>query len=440
MPAYRVGLLAVLAAQAYAQSAAPATGIQQGSQDETRSSVGQTDSSPSLTVGQLVNELMENNPALRAARFRFEAATKRPSQVGTLPEPKVSYTNFGVGHPFSHLNGSNFAYQGFGVSQSIPYPGKLALASEQARREAQSEEQMYRAAVLDAIARLKVAYYDWFYLGKAVEITEKDRDLMERFERIARARYTVGKGIQPDVLRAQVELSTLAQQLETFEQRRASVEAQINSLLDRPIDAPIGKPVEVKQSPLRFQLSDLLGPLGESSPDLRARQYQTESASVGIERAKKDFRPDFGVNFQWQHTGSRFPDYYMATAEVTVPVFFWRKQRYGLEEAEARLQESRQNYRATREQLLFNAKDQYLIAKSTERILALYESGIIPQASLSLEATISAYEVGTVDFLTLINNFQNLLKYEMQYYEELAKHEQALARLEPIVGQTLTQQ
>lgn len=164
MPAYRVGLLAVLAAQAYAQSATPSTGIQQGGHDETRSSVGQTDSGPSLTVGQLVNELMENNPSLKAARFRFEAATKRPSQVGTLPEPKVSYTNFGVGHPFSPPNDSNFAYQGFGVSQSIPYPGKLALASEQARREAQSEEQMYRAAVVDAIARLKVAYYDWFYL------------------------------------------------------------------------------------------------------------------------------------------------------------------------------------------------------------------------------------------------------------------------------------
>src|ERR1700682_2059478 len=90
---------------------------------------------------ELVSEVLERNPEIQAARSRFEAATKRPAQIGTLPEPTASYTNFGVGHPFSGLNGSNFAYQGFGVSQDIPFPGKLALASEQAKREAESEQQ-----------------------------------------------------------------------------------------------------------------------------------------------------------------------------------------------------------------------------------------------------------------------------------------------------------
>src|SRR5882762_10596656 len=83
----------------------------------------------------LVVELLQRNPEIQAARSRFEAATKRPSQAGTLPEPTASYTNLGVGHPFSRLNGSNFAYQGFGVSQEFPFPGKLALASEEAKRE-----------------------------------------------------------------------------------------------------------------------------------------------------------------------------------------------------------------------------------------------------------------------------------------------------------------
>src|SRR5271170_147657 len=103
----------------------------------------------------LLDGLMQNNPEIQAARFRFEAATKRPSQAGTLPEPTASYTNLGVGHPFSRPNASEFAYQGFGVSQEFPFPGKLGLASEEARREAESEEQNYRAAVLGVAARLK---------------------------------------------------------------------------------------------------------------------------------------------------------------------------------------------------------------------------------------------------------------------------------------------
>src|ERR1700693_3558194 len=119
----------------------------------------------------LLAGLVEDNPEIQAALFRFEAATKRPSQAGTLPEPTARYTNFGVGHPFSPLNATEFAYHGFGVSQEIPFPGKLGLASEEAKREAESEEQNYRALVLEAMARLKVPWYEWLAVQKAIELT-----------------------------------------------------------------------------------------------------------------------------------------------------------------------------------------------------------------------------------------------------------------------------
>src|SRR5438477_9857152 len=118
-----------------------------------------------LRPQDLLKGLMQNNPEIQAARSRFEAATKRPSQVGTLPEPTASYTNFGVGHPFSRLNGSAFAYQGIGVSQEFPFPGKLGLASEEAKREAEVEQENYRAVVLRVKARLKVAWFEWLSAG-----------------------------------------------------------------------------------------------------------------------------------------------------------------------------------------------------------------------------------------------------------------------------------
>src|SRR5881398_424292 len=130
----------------------------------------------------LVSELLQRNPEIQAARSRFEAATKRPSQAGALPEPTASVTNFGVGHPFSGLNASNFAYQGFGVSQELPFPGKLALASEEAQREAESQKELYGAIPREASARLKIAYFEWASLRKQIEITEKDRDVLTRFE------------------------------------------------------------------------------------------------------------------------------------------------------------------------------------------------------------------------------------------------------------------
>ena len=390
------------------------------------------------SLSELVGELRERNPEIQAARYRFDAATKRPSQVGTLPDPKLGLSNFGVGHPVSPLNDSNFAYHGIGITQEIPFPGKLALASEQAKKEADSERQMFEATVRDATARLKVAYFEWASIAKQIEITARSRDLLQRFEEIARNRYSVGKGIQQEVLKAQVELSSLAQEMELLQQKRATVEAQIQYLLGRDAEAPLGTPAIMKPSPFSADLQSLLSSAQKDSPRVRAQEFLIDSRAVGVERSKKDYRPDFAVGFQWQHTGSNFPDYYMATAEVKLPLYFWRKQRYGAEEAESRLREAKETYRSTRQEIAYMVKEQYLAAKSSERLLSLYESGTIPQATLALDSTTSAYEVGKVDFLTLLNSLTSVLTFEKQYYQELARHEQALARLEPLVGEELT--
>src|SRR5713101_4856002 len=182
----------------------------------------------------LVSELLQNNPEIQAARSRFEAATKRPSQAGTLPEPTARYTNFGVGHPFSRLNANEFAYQGFGVSQEFPFPGKLALASEEAKREAESVQQNYLSVVVDVTARLKVAYYEWLTVQKAIELTRSHSDLLSRFEEIARNRYTVGKGLQQDDLKAQLEVFSLEREIAMLDEKRQRAEAEIASLLAVP--------------------------------------------------------------------------------------------------------------------------------------------------------------------------------------------------------------
>ena len=399
-------------------------------------SAAEEQTEPVSRIEELVKELIEHNPGIRAAQYRLDAATKRPSQMSTLPEPKLSFANFGVGHPFSRLRDSEFAYQGFGFTQEIPYPGKLALAGEEARREAESERAMYRAVVLDAVAQLKTTYYEWFGVSKAIEITRKNRDLLQRLERIARARYAVGKGLQQDVLKAQVEESTLAQQLEVLAQKKATLEVRIGSLLNA--ERSLGRPADIRLSPVTVGLEAILSTLDREAPRLKVRQAMIDSRAVAIERSKKDYRPDFGVNVQWMKTGSPFRDYYMVTAEMEVPLYFWRKQRLGAEESVARFREARQNYLAERQELVFQIKDLFLTAKTSERLLALYQSGIIPQSSLSLESAVAGYEVGSVDFLTLMSNFMTVLTYEMQYYEELSKHEQALARLEALVDTPLT--
>jgi outer membrane protein TolC len=391
--------------------------------------------SPVTALDQLIDELVQNNPNIRAAQFRFEAATKRPSQVSTLPDPKLRLVNLGVGRPLSGFS-SDFAYWGIGVSQEIPFPGKLALAGEEAKREANSEREMYRNTVLEKTAELKVAYYEWFFVMKAIQITRKNRDLLDRFEQIARTRYSVGRGIQQDVLRAQVEISAIVQQTEVFEQRKAAAEARIRALLNS--ERPLGTPSELRQSSVTLDMQRVLQLVEAQSPRLEADRQMVASRAVGIDKARRESRPDFNVSFEWQKTGAAFPDYYMTSVELRIPLYARRKQQLGTEEASARLREARENLQSASQDLVFQAKDLFLSAKTSERLIALYQSGIIPQTAVSLESALAGYEVGSVDFLTLVTNAMSVLTYEMQYYEELTRHEQALAKLEPLVGMELT--
>jgi cobalt-zinc-cadmium efflux system outer membrane protein len=384
---------------------------------------------PVVRLEALVELLLRHNPEVAAARYRHEAATKRPSQESALPEPKLSYTNFGVGHPFSRL-GNDFAYRGVGVMQEVPFPGKRALAREQAAREADAERDVYREMSLERVAQLKAAYYEWYAAWKALDISAGQRDLLAQLEQTARARYSVGRAAQQDVLKAQLERSALEQRKEIFDQKRLTAEARLRALINH--DLPAGRPEEIGFQPLAKNADEIINTMEQASPRLGAARSTIESRAVGIERARKDYRPDFGFSFQWQKTGSQFPDYYMATAEVKIPLYFWRKQRLAVEESVARLRESRSSYEAARLDLAFQVKDLYFAARAGERLIELYRSGILPQASLTLDSAMAGYQVGNVDFLTVIAAFNGVLDYQMQYYDEIAKHASARARLEAL--------
>jgi outer membrane protein TolC len=195
-------------------------------------------------------------------------------------------------------------------------------------------------------------------------------------------------------------------------------------------------PSEIRASLFSMPLDELLKATTDS-PRVHAEQKMVDARTVGINRSLKDFRPDFSVNLEWDHTGGNFPEHYMATVEVKIPIYYARKQRPALEESYSKLREAKRNLQAAQQQAIYQVKDQYLSIQSSERILNLYKTTLIPQAQLTVDSATSAYEVGNIDFLTLLTNLTNLISLDRQYYDELARHEEAIARLESIVGKEL---
>src|SRR5205814_3131271 len=127
----------------------------------------------------------------------------------------------------------------------------------------------------------------------------------------------------------------------------------------------IHEPGEIHASSFSMSIDELIKATADS-PRVRAQQKMVDARAVGINRSLKDFRPDFGVNLQWQHTGSNFPDFYMATVEVKIPIYYARKQRYAFEESYSKLLEAKQNYQAAQQQSIYQLKDQYHSIKNTK--------------------------------------------------------------------------
>jgi outer membrane protein TolC len=392
---------------------------------------------PMVTLNELVNAAIERNPAIKAAQRAAEAKRALILPSVTLPDPTITFQTMGDLVPPTLMRGDPSSARTFGVEQELPFPGKLALKGKIAVTEAEAQWWNYEQTRREVIAELKQAYYDLCLIHKSVETVQKDKDLLQRFAQVAEEKYRVGQGIQQDVLKAHVEISKLADRLIVLEGRRGTAEASINNLLFRPFQTPVGKPEPIQKAELRYS-SDELDQLAKTNfPMLKMQEREIARNQYAVQLANKEFYPDFSVGFTYFNR-EEMPEMYGLMLSARIPLYFWRKQRPEMEAARSSLVSAERQHDNIASSLHFKLKEAYLAATTSDRLIKLYSTGVIPQATFSLESAIASYQVGKVDFLTLIDNLVTLLEYELKYHESLTDFQRALARLEPLVGIELT--
>jgi outer membrane protein TolC len=390
------------------------------------------------TLRELVTEALANNPDIVAAQKRYEASRQRPTQVSSLPDPMISpgYSSNGRPWPGAGLGTEPTSQIGVMVSQEIPFPGKRKLAGEMAVKEAEAEWQQYQQTQLSVVSRLKQAYYRRAYAFAAVDVVDKNLQLLENLLRITEARYQVGRAAQQDVFKAQTQVSILETRRLQLEREKRAREAEIDSVLNRPPGSPLGRPESLTPPTLVARLEELYAAARENSPMLRRDQKMIERAEVAVNMARKDYYPDITLNGGYYNMGS-MPDMTMFRVDFKIPLYFFRKQRAAVTEQALTLTQSRKVFEATNQGLHFRLQDDYLMAQTSEQLVRLYRETVIPQASLALESSLASYETAAVDFLTVFMNYITVVEYEMNYYEELQDLYVALARLEEMTAMQL---
>ncbi|MGE0470556.1 MAG: TolC family protein [Nitrospira sp.] len=384
---------------------------------------------PRLDLSGLIREFEAANPEIRAARQRWESAKAVVPQVQTLPDPRLQ-----LGYQRMPMVPPVVEGVMYGVGQEIPFPGKLKLKGEVAQRDAERLEQEYLAVRLRLIASLKEAYYSLHFVHKSIDIVERNKALLTQFERTAKARYSVGQAAQQDVFRAQVEISRVLDRLAVLDQQKESLHAAINRLVNRPPAGPLGTPDEIRTTILTIPLQELSQRAEKFSPALLATAKGIDRSERSVSLAKRQYYPDFDVTALGIRNDKINDNGYQVMVGIKIPLFYETKQKQGVREALASLEGAREDFSATRQDLLFQVKDGFVQAQRAERLITILRDAIIPQATLGLQAAQAGYAVGKVDFLTLLNSLLTLQESQLELHGEMVNHEKALARLEAVTG------
>ncbi len=425
-------------------------------------------SAPSSAAGQatslagLLIEADTANPEIRAARRVAEAAAARVPQAGALPDPMLGVGMMNVPVADPGLGRDMMTMAQVQVSGTLPWPGKLGLREDVARLQAEAAA-FEVERVRDRIAAdVETAYYRIYFIDRALEVTGRNTTLVGDFARLTSTKYGVGSGAQPDVLKAQVERTRLSDQLVTLAERRESELARLNSVLARPTGMPLPvtelptgvrvAAVPVQSDGPRFAASALDGLIREApaddglpstvelqalalehNPMIQAHVRRVAAQERALELAGTATLPDFNVSAGYSFRNG-FGDFFNVMVSAPLPIFAGRKQSQGVVEQTAVLEDHRARHHAMVNELNSEIASLAAELRRTRQQLLLLNDGILPQARAGLESSTSAYRVGRVDFLTLLDAQVTLYRHELDYHRLLTEFAENLAALERAVG------
>jgi len=401
-----------------------------------------------LSLAEAERIALKVNPGLASMASRARAIAEIPPQVGTLPDPHLAFDAVNLPTDTFSTTQENMTQLRVGLSQEIPFPGKLRTREEAARFEAESAGFDVKETRLRLIRNVHISWWNLFYLDRALEIIRRNEKLLRQFIRIAETKYKVGKGLQQDVLLAQVELSKLLDINIQLVGARRDEEARMNALMNRPTHIAVHLPAKVEESLPRMPEETKLHQIAlDARPLLASQSERIKAAEKKVDLAELDYYPDFkigaGYGFrQGNNTGrnNSRADFLTMGVSLNLPLYTGTKQDRALEQRKAEVAKENFSLQDIREAVWAEASTALADYNKTKDQASLFKTGIIPQASQTVASMLAGYQVNKVDFLNLVRSQITLYNFETQYWRALTSARQSLARLEAAIGKKINQE
>jgi len=394
-----------------------------------------------LTLDDAVQAAVADNPGLDEMRQRADAAAAVPDQAGSLPDPRITLGALNLPVDTFSLDQEAMTQLLLGVTQSFPYPGKRALQRDVATSRAAAAAQSADEARLQLVRNVRNSWWELFYLDRSLDTLARNMDLLRQLVDVARTKYEVGRGLQQDVLLAQVELARLQDMQVRVVGARGVSAARLNALLARPADTPLRLP-PTTTAPLPGVPSgaSLERAADESRAAIAAARNQLDAAQSAEALAHKEYLPEFGVSVNYgfrqgyNPNGTPRADFASVMLNFSVPLFAGSKQDRLVDQRHAEAAAAGRALEDTRNRVHADIAAALAGYRQARDEYQLLDTGILPQTSQAVASMLAGYQVNKVDFLTLVRTQVTLYDHELQRWRALAQAQQALANLLAAVG------
>jgi len=389
-----------------------------------------------LQLDSLIAEALQNNPRLRAARNQTAAARTKVNRVTSWDAPQLGVEFFQTpvqSFPNPLKNQMEMDYY---IQQMFPFPGKLSAMGRAAESNAGMFDQGYKALERKVLRELKSAYYELYLVQRKIQINAENQDLMKRFVEIAQKQYEVGMGKQPDILRAQTEFSTLINAGLNLQKEKRTVEAMINTILNRSANASLGYVPEIEVNIPQWTFEQLRPLALEARPELKAMDFNIEMNRAELSLSKREYFPDLMARVMYKDMPMTSNDFWSVMVGVSIPLSPWSSGKYTskVEENELNVKRAEEELANMRNMTLFELQEANVQVQTNQNLVLLYENTVIPQAGQTLQSTISAYQTGKTEFLMLIDAYRMVLMSKLDYYMSVMNYMASQAALEQAVG------
>jgi outer membrane protein, heavy metal efflux system len=394
--------------------------------------------SPTLRLGDIYRALHSANPRIAAAGALARAAQARIAPARRPPDPQLQFGLMNRSLPgfgFSDPLGMNQVQ----LMQMIPFPGKLGLAGRVASERAQAEGERAQDIAWDTRSRAAMAFYELYQMDRSLGVANETLRILQDLATSLRTMYGVGEGRQTDVLRAQVELARMTEDITRMQSDRLSAAARLNALLALGPTAPVGSPIRPPFPDTLPPLESLILEAERQRPMVLAGEAEVRAAEGTEQSARREIWPDFqvGVQYGWRPMDGETDHMLSLMLGLNLPVFAGSRQLAMRREAAAMRQMAASDLEDMRSNTRSRVAELYAGAERARRLTELYRGTILPQAQTTVASALAAYRVGGVDFMTLLDDQMTVNRYRQDVYALEAQRGQAVAELEMLLGRPL---